>query len=128
MDIFSFNSGLAKNIAHTGEDALREVALEIPIIFTLYRKIIPPNTIDNIPEIAIKHKFLLENVIFLAHGRARKIRNMKRKGYLKVFAVITLIFLIPIVINMAAIDQDIAVIKAVNRPKLFSLLRLLLFL
>ena len=121
MDIFSFNNGFDNNMAHTGEDAVREVALEIPIIFTLYRNIIPPNAIDNIPEMAIKYKFFLGYALFLVHGRVRKNKNPKRRGNLIAFAVITLIFLIPIVINMDAMDQDIAVIKAANRPKLFSL-------
>ncbi len=120
--IFSFNIKLDMRDAQTGEVALKEVALEIPMDFTPNKNKTPPIDIVKIPEIANNIRFVLDRFSSLFHKRDNISRNAQRKGNLSTFAKMTSIFLKPIVIKIEPIDHDNAVIKAKNIPELSLLL------
>jgi len=72
---FSFRNKLDIMDAHTGEEALRDVALEAPIRFMLSKKMIPPRTMPKNPEAKINSRDFLSRFHFFV---GFDIMSMKR--------------------------------------------------
>ena len=77
---FSFKNAIDMRDAHTGDDELKDVALETPASWTPRRNETPPSTMPKTPESAMKSKFLLFSLSFLFHGLEIVNRNRKRMG------------------------------------------------
>ena len=84
---------------------------------------IPPNVIPKIPEAANNNKFpLLISELFFQSLDARS-KNMNKNGKRTVFAKMTPIFFIPMVIKIRPVDQKIAAANAASKPTGLSTLR-----